>query len=159
MRFSNILFGFATYISDKPKNKTMNTREQNVRTWSMLCHISALAGLFFSLGNIIGPLLVWQIKKNELPEIEPYGKEAVNFQLTILIFNIIAGIVVAGILGYGFGFGSLWRSPFAFLGGGFGLGVIISIINFVAWVLAVIAGLRANNGEFYKYPVAIRFIK
>lgn len=137
----------------------MNTREQNVRTWSMLCHISALAGLFFTLGNIIGPLLVWQIKKNELPEIEPYGKEALNFQITILIINIFAGIVFAGILGYGFGFGHMWRSPFYFFGGGFGIGVIISIINFVAWVLAVIAGVRANNGEFYRYPFAIRFIK
>lgn len=137
----------------------MNTREQNVRTWSMLCHISALAGLFFWLGSIIGPLLVWQIKKNELPEIEPHGKEAVNFQLTILIFNVVAGIAFAGILGYGFGFGFMSRNPFSVLGGGFGLGAIIAIVNFVAWILAVIAGLRANNGEFYKYPIAIRFIK
>jgi uncharacterized Tic20 family protein len=45
------------------------------------------------------------------------------------------------------------------LGSGFGFGIILSIINFAAWVLAVIAGLRANNGEFYKYPFAIRFIK
>lgn len=137
----------------------MNTRDQNVRTWSMLCHISALAGLFFSLGNVLGPLLVWQIKKNELPEIESHGKEALNFQLTILIINIIASIIIAGILGYGFGFGHFWRSPFYMLGGGFGLGIIISIINLVAWVLAVIAGLRANNGEPYKYPFSIRFIK
>jgi len=137
----------------------MNTREQDVRTWSMLCHISALAGLFFSLGNVIGPLLVWQIKKNELPEIDPYGREAVNFQLTILIINYAAGIILAGFWGYGFGFGHMWRSPFYFLGSGFGFGIIISIINFAAWVLAVIAGLRANNGEFYKYPFAIRFFK
>jgi uncharacterized Tic20 family protein len=137
----------------------MNTRDQNVRTWSMLCHLSALAGLFFGLGNIIGPLLVWQIKKNELPEIEPHGKEALNFQITMLIVNIIAGILLAGFWGWGFGFGSFWRSPFYALGTGFGIGAILSIINFVAWVLAVIAGVRANNGEFYKYPFAIKFIK
>jgi uncharacterized Tic20 family protein len=138
----------------------MNTRDQNVRTWSMLCHISALAGIFFSLGNVLGPLLAWQIKKNELPEIEPHGKEALNFQLTILIINIAAWIVFAGILGgFGWGLGHMWRSPFYFIGGGFGIGLIISIINFAAWVLAVIAGLRANNGEHYKYPFAIRFVK
>ena len=150
-------FSFLYYL--KPKYSTMNTREQNVRTWSMLCHISALAGLFFSLGNVLGPLIVWQIKKNELPEIEPHGKEALNFQLTILIINIAAAILFAGFLGYGFGFGYFWRSPFSMLGGGFGLGVIISLINFAAWVLAVIAGLKANNGESYKYPFAIRFIR
>src|SRR5581483_6103937 len=121
----------------------MNTREQNVRTWSMLCHLSALAGLFFGLGNVIGPLLVWQIKKNELPEIEPYGKESVNFQLTILIINIAAGILFAGFWGWGFGFGNFFRSPFYMLGAGFGFGAIIGIINFAAWVLAVIAGVRA----------------
>ena len=137
----------------------MNTHEQNVRTWSMLCHISALAGLFFGLGNVIGPLIVWQIKKNELPEIEPHGKEALNFQLTILIVNIVAGILLIGVLGTAFGFGRFWRSPFYLLSGGFGIGSIIVIINLVAFILAVVAGLKANNGEAYKYPFAIRFIK
>lgn len=137
----------------------MNTRDQNVRTWSMLCHISALAGLFFGLGNVLGPLLVWQIKKNELPEIEPHGKEALNFQLTILLINIAAGILFIGFMGAAFGIGRIWRSPFSLWSGGFGLGAIIIIINLVAFILAVIAGLKANNGEPYKYPFAIRFIK
>lgn len=137
----------------------METRTQNVRTWSMLCHLSALAGLLFSLGAVIGPLLVWQIKKNELPEIDPYGKESVNFQLTMLIINIVAGIIFASILGIGFGFGRIWGSPFTIFGGGFGLFGILAIINLIAVILAVIAGIKANNGEFYKYPFAIRFIK
>jgi uncharacterized protein len=137
----------------------MDTRDQNVRTWSMLCHISALAGLFFTLGGVIGPLLVWQIKKNELPEIDPHGKEALNFQLTILIINIIAGILLIGFLGAAFGIGRMWGSPFSLLSGSFGIGSIIHIINLVAYILAVIAGLKANNGEAYRYPFAIRFIK
>lgn len=137
----------------------MDTRDQNVRTWSMLCHIAALAGLFFGLGNVIGPLIVWQIKKNELPEIEPHGKEALNFQLTILIINIVAGIIFLGYLGAAMGIGRIWRSPFSLLSGGIGIGSIIVIINLVAFILAVIAGIKANNGEPYKYPFAIRFIK
>lgn len=137
----------------------MDTREQNVRTWSMLCHLSALAGLFFPLGTVIGPLLVWQIKKNDLPEIDPHGKDSVNFQLTILIINVIATIVIFSVLGFGFGFGHLWRSPFYFLGGGFGLGIILVIINLLSWVLAIVAGIKANNGETYRYPFAIRFIR
>ena len=136
-----------------------NTREQNVRTWSMLCHLSALAGLLFGLGSVLGPLLVWQIKKNELPEIDQHGKEALNFQLTILIINIVASVVFIGFLGAAFGFGRFWRSPFSLFSGGFGIVSILVIINLVAWILAVIAGLKANNGEFYKYPIAIRFIK
>jgi uncharacterized Tic20 family protein len=125
----------------------------------MLCHISALAGLFFGLGGVIGPLLAWQIKKNELPEIEPHGKESLNFQLTILIINIIVGALFIGFLGAAFGIGRMWRSPLSFWSGGFGIGSIIVIINLAAYILAVIAGLKANNGEAYKYPFAIRFIK
>jgi uncharacterized Tic20 family protein len=137
----------------------MDTRDQTVRTWSMLCHLAALAGFIFPLGTVIGPLIVWQIKKNELPEIDPHGKESVNFQLTVLILNIIATFIIFSILGIGFGFGQLWRSPLSLLGGGFGLGIILAIINVLAWVLAIVAGIKANNGEFYKYPFAIRFIK
>ena len=136
----------------------MDTRDQNVRTWSMLCHLAALAGFFFPIGTVIGPLIVWQIKKNELPEIDPHGKEAVNFQLTILIVNIIAGIIIFGILGWGWGFGQFWRSPFYLFGGG-GLGIILVIINLLSWVLAIVAGIKANNGESYKYPFSFRFIK
>jgi uncharacterized Tic20 family protein len=142
------------------KYSTMDTREQNVRTWSMLCHLAALAGFLIpTLGAIIGPLLVWQIKKNELPEIDPHGKESVNFQLTILIINLIAGFVVFGLLGFGFGFGYLWRNPFYLISGGFGLGMILIVINLLSWILAIVAGIKANNGEFYKYPFTIRFIK
>lgn len=137
----------------------MNTREKDVRTWSMLCHLSALAGLFSGLLTVLGPLLVWQIKKNDLPEIEPHGKEAFNFQLTILIVNIVATIIIFGVLGFGFGFGQIWRNPFFLFSGGFGLGIILVIINLLSWILAIVAGLKANEGGFYKYPFAIRFIK
>jgi hypothetical protein len=137
----------------------MATREQDVRTWSMLCHLAALAGFLFPIGTVIGPLIVWQIKKNELPEIDPHGKEAVNFQLTILIINIIAGIIIGAIIGGGIFFGQLWRSPFYGFGSGFGLGIILVIINLLSWILAIVAGLKANNGESYKYPFSFRFIK
>ena len=139
----------------------MATREQDVRTWSMLCHLAALAGFLFSLGSVLGPLIVWQIKKNELPEINSHGKEAVNFQLTILIVNIIVSFAIAAILGFGFGFGfgRLWRNPLYIFSGGFGLGTILVVINLLSWILAIVAGIKANNGESYKYPVSIRFIK
>lgn len=136
----------------------MTPREQNVRTWSMLCHLSALLGLFWWPGIVIGPLIVWQIKKNELPEIDPHGKEALNFQLTFVILYFIAKIVLGIIAGIAFGIGLLWGSPFAFLGGG-GLLSLLAIISLVAIVLAVVAGIKANNGEPYKYPFSIKFVK
>ena len=76
----------------------MNTREQQVRTWSMLCHLSALAVLIFPFGNIFGPLIVWQIKKNDLPEIDPHGKESLNFQITVLIITLVFSVFLFFIL-------------------------------------------------------------
>lgn len=137
----------------------MTIRDQNVRTWSMLCHLSALIGLFWWPGIVLGPLIVWQIKKNELPEIDPHGKEALNFQLTFVIIYFIARIVLASIAGLAFGNGLFWGSPFAFFGGGFGLLSVLPIINLIAIVLAVVAGIKANNGEPYKYPFSIKFVK
>lgn len=137
----------------------MTPRDQNVRTWSMLCHLSALLGLLWWPGIVIGPLIVWQIKKNELPEIDPHGKEALNFQLTFVILYFIAQIVLGIIAGITFGIGLLWGSPFTFLGSGLGLLSLLGIITLVALVLAVVAGIKANNGEPYQYPFSIKFVK
>lgn len=133
----------------------MEPREQNLRTWSMLVHLAALSVFIFTPGLVLGPLLVWQIKKNDLPEIDRHGKEAVNFQLTVVIINIILVLVLFGSIGFSF----FWRSPIYFFGPGIGLAFIIWCFNLIAIILAVVAGLRANNGEFYRYPFAIRFIK
>jgi len=65
----------------------------------MLCHLSALAGFVIPFGNILGPLLVWQIKKNEIPSVEAHGKAALNFQITVTIAALI-GMVVAIVLSF-----------------------------------------------------------
>lgn len=133
----------------------MEPREQQVRTWSMLVHLAALAVFIFPLGLVLGPLILWLIKKNELPEIDRHGKEAVNFQLTVVIINVILGFILLSTIGFGF----FWRSPVFMFSGGFGLGTIIWLLNLLAVILAVVAGIRANNGEFYRYPFSIKFIK
>jgi uncharacterized Tic20 family protein len=138
----------------------MDTREKDIRTWSMLCHLSALAGFIVGLGNVLGPLIVWQIKKNELPEIIPHGKASVNFQLTLLIIDVIAGLGFFAFIGsnfISFPFGG--RSTFPFFGGFIAGGIVFTIINILGLVFTIIAGVRANNGEAYSYPYAIRFVK
>lgn len=133
----------------------MEPREQNVRTWSMLVHLAALAVFIFPPGLVLGPLIVWQIKKNELPEIDAHGKRAVNFQLTVVIVNIILVMVFFGALGAAF----IWRSPLYLFGPGLGMAFLLWIFNLVAIILAVVAGLKANNGELFRYPFAIPFIR
>jgi len=118
--------------------------EQEVRTWNMLSHLSALAGFVFPFGNVLGPLLVWQIKKNEIPSVEQHGKEALNFQLTAMII-LVAASIVAFIL--------------TFVVIGVLLIPLIILAGLAAIGLSVYAGIQANNGVEFRYPINFNLIK
>jgi hypothetical protein len=118
--------------------------ESQARTWNMLCHLSALAGFIIPFGNILGPLLVWQIKKNEIPSTDVHGKAALNFQITVTI-ALFAGVVIAFIL--------------SFFCVGFLLFPVVILIGLAGLVFAIIAGIKANNGEDYKYPFSLALVK
>jgi uncharacterized Tic20 family protein len=114
------------------------------RLWAMLGHLSALTGLLTGgIGNIVGPLIVWQVKKDSLPFAAAEAKEALNFNISWLLWTlalwIVTGILMLVIVGF------LLIPVLALLG--------------VAWlVLTIIAGLKANEGKAYRYPLTIRFI-
>ena len=119
--------------------------DSDIRMWNMWCHMSALAGLIgVPFGNVLGPLIVWQMKKDEIPSVTEHGKAAVNFQLTVTI-AAIATIIAAVIL-------SLILIGFLLIP----VAVIIGICGFV---FAVIAGIKANEGHEYRYPYSFKFIK
>src|ERR1041385_5393035 len=72
----------------------------DVRTWCVLCHASALLGLFFHfLGHLLGPLIVWLTKRGDSPEIDAHGKESLNFQLSMLIYDAIAVVLCFVLIG------------------------------------------------------------
>ena len=106
------------------------------RTFGMLCHLSALAGFIFPFGNIIGPLIVWAIKKDQYPWVDQHGKESLNFQISMTIYVIISAILIFILIGI------------FFL-------VALGIINLV---FIILASVKANNGEDFSYPLAIHFI-
>src|SRR5687767_11747875 len=101
--------GPATPDPTVPPNQTVpgpayqsppQTYEQQSRLWGMLCHLSALAGFvvpFF--GCIIGPLVVWLIKKDEFPFVNDQGKESLNFQISMTIYCAIAFIMSFVLIG------------------------------------------------------------
>ena len=110
----------------------------------MWCHMSALAGLVVPFGHLIGPLVVWQMKRNEFPSVDEHGKESLNFQLSVLIY-LLAGTVIAFIG--------------TFLCFGWLLLPLLAVLYFGALVFAVIAGIKANDGVLYRYPLNLRLIK
>ena len=99
--------------------------------WGMLCH---LLGLFTSF---VGPLIIWLLKKEEDPFIDNQGKEALNFQITMAIGWIVSALLTFVCIG-------------AFLG------IAVSVVDII---FCIIACIKANGGEAYRYPVSIRFIK
>ena len=103
----------------------MEPREQQVRTWTMLVHLAALAVFLFPVGLVLGPLIIWLIKRNELPEVDQHGKEAVNFQLTVFIVNFILGIILMSTVG----FGLFWRSPLFLFSGGMFVAFMMRVFN------------------------------
>jgi uncharacterized protein len=119
-------------------------KESQARTWNMLCHLSALAGYIIPFGNVLGPLIIWQIKKNEFPSVEEHGKAALNFQITVLI-GVIVGIIAAVLL-------SAVCIGFLFI-------PLVVAIGLCGLVFAVIAGIKANNGEPYRYPWSLNLVK
>lgn len=109
----------------------------NVRTWSILCHASALAGVFLHFpGHLLGPLIVWLAKRHDSPEIDAHGKESLNFQISMLIYNAIAAIFCLVLIGFVF-IGVLW------------------ILN---TIFVIVASIQASEGKLYRYPMTIRFI-
>lgn len=117
---------------------------QDERTWGMFCHLSALAGFLVPAGNIVGPLVVWLLKKDEMPFVDDQGKEAVNFQISVTLYFIV-GATISGIL-------MMMVIGFVLLPL-----VIVGVPIFGA-VMAILAALQANKGEAYRYPMCIRFI-
>jgi uncharacterized Tic20 family protein len=121
----------------------------------MLCHLSALAMLLFSWGGVLGPLIVWLLKRRDSATVDENGKESLNFQITIYIVYIIAGFILVGSTGLGV----LWGSPLVFVGAGFSLFSILNLIQLLDIILVIVASVRTNRGETYRYPFSIRLIK
>ena len=107
----------------------------------MWCHLSVLGGLVVPFGNIIGPLLIWQIKKAEVPSVEAHGKAALNFQITVLI-AVIAGLILAFAL--------------SFLCVGWLLFPVVMLIGLAGFIFPIIAGIKANDGKEYQYPWSLK---
>lgn len=128
--------------SPPPAVPPPSNRDEN--TWAMLCHLSALAGLVIPLGNIVGPLLVWLIKKDEMPRVDDQGKEALNFQISLIIYLFVGSAISVMLILVAIGIVLLFL-------------VLVSVPIF-GIVMTVVAALRANQGEAYRYPLCLRFI-
>jgi uncharacterized Tic20 family protein len=103
----------------------------------MACHLSALAGFVVpGLGHVLGPLIVWLVKRGDSSEIDAHGKEALNFQISMLIYNIVAGVLCLVLIGF----------------------VLLAVLHILNVVFVILAAVKANEGQMYRYPLTLRLI-
>ena len=141
-------------------------KNNNENTNAFLMHISSFAGYLFPLGSIITPLILWQTQKDKSNFLDENGKEAVNFNISFAIYIFILS---ASFFSFLFGsffnfvddihidFGNNYSNYNLF--GFFGIASTVGLISIIKIALIIIASMKANDGEIYKYPFTINFIK
>jgi uncharacterized protein len=113
------------------------------RQWGLFGHLSSLSGLIVPFGNLIGPLIIWLVKKDTMPFASDQAKEALNFNITLAL----VGVVLVVLTLVTFGIGIFITAP---------IGILLGI----AWlVLTIIGAMKANEGAAYRYPFALRLVK
>ncbi len=111
---------------------------KEARMWAMFCHLAGLCAFVIPfVGNIVGSLILWQIKKDEYPFVDEQGKEAVNFQISMTIYGLISVALSFVCIGF----------------------FLLAAVGVVDLAFLLIAAVKANNGQHYRYPLTIRFIK
>lgn len=115
-----------------------NDIPKDQRDWALIAHLSALAGYVFSIGalNFAGPLIVWLLKREEMPFVDDQGKESLNFQITVLLLLIISVPLCFVIIGF----------------------VLLPIFWIFGFIFTIIGGLKAQEGKTYRYPFTMRLI-
>lgn len=121
--------------SQPPPDGGNRNPDRESQQWGMIAHLSALAGFVIPFGNLIGPLVVWQLKKDNA-FVEDQGKEALNFQITVSIAVLVCLLLSLVLIGL----------------------LLLPVVGIGALVLAVMAGIKANDGEAYRYPFTLRLI-
>ena len=118
--------------------KTMETYSKDEQMWGMFCHLAALtAFLGIPFGHIIGPLVIWLIKKEEYPFVDEQGKESLNFQISMTIYAFGAALLIIVLIG---------------------IPLLICLV-IAEFVLVIVASIKANDGVSFRYPLTIRFLK
>lgn len=114
--------------------------DKDARMWAMFCHLAGVCAFLPILpviGGVIAPLVIWQVKKDTFGFVNEQGKEATNFQISVLLYAFVAGLLCFACIGVG----------------------LLMVVYVLDVVFLVIAALKTNEGVHHRYPLTIRFIK
>jgi uncharacterized Tic20 family protein len=116
---------------------TVHVPDKEERTWGMSCHLVVFLGFIIPFASIIGPLIIWMIKRDEMPFVDDQGKESLNFQITMTLALIASAILIFALIGI----------------------PLLAAVLIFQFTVVIIASIKANEGVYYRYPLSFRFIK
>lgn len=111
--------------------------EQQSRQWAMFLHLSQFAGFAVPIAGLVVPIVLWQMKKDELPGIDEHGKIVMNWIISEVIYGIASILLIVALIGI----------------------PLLIALGVVGIIFPIIGGIKANNGELWQYPMSIRFLK
>ena len=109
----------------------------NAKQWAMVLHFSILAGFAIPIAGLVAPIVIWQLKKNEFPEIDAHGKVVVNWILSAIIYAAVSALLCFALIGF----------------------PLLIVLGVLCIIFPIVAGIKANDGELWKYPLSIQFLK
>jgi len=111
--------------------------ERSSRQWAMFLHLSLLAGFIVPLAGLVLPIVLWQIKKDQLPGIDEHGKVVASWMVSLLIYAVAAGLLSFLLIGI----------------------PLLIVLGLASVVFPIIGAIKANDGVLWKYPLSIPFFK
>lgn len=107
------------------------------RQMGMFLHLSQLLNLIIPLGGVIAPIVIWQMKKDEMPALDAHGKMVVNWMISSLIYFAVCFVLAFVFIGF----------------------LLMPVLFITGIIFSIIGGVKANNGELWEYPLTIKFLK
>lgn len=123
-----------SYMQYQP-NMSLQTPEQ--KQMGLIMHLSQLANLILFPVGIVVPIVIWQTQKEKTPALDAHGKMVTNFMISMTIYFIVSFILAFVLIGF----------------------LLLPIVAVIGIVFPIIGGIKANNGELWEYPLAIKFLR
>lgn len=110
--------------------------DQDTKNWAMFLHLSVFAGYVVPLAGWLAPVVIWQIQKDKMPELDAHGKMVLNFLISMLLYAVVSGLLTLVLIGI----------------------PLLIALSVIGVVYPIIGGIKANSGELWSYPGMIQFI-
>ena len=111
--------------------------DRQVRQWALFLHLSLLAGFLIPLAGLVAPIIIWQLKKEEMPGLDAHGKVVTNWLISSIIYFGASVLLIFVLIGI----------------------PLILLLCLVGVIFPIVGGIKASNGEVWKYPMSITFFR